>query len=261
MSEDASLTTVQSDAPVAESTAPTQETAPVETPDPYAAIESLDADELVKRHKGLQGKIGAHADRRYREQVAKDKATWEAEFLAKMERQETARLIESGDILAVGERAKAQYDAEKATEAAVSQHVELRAQLAGELTNETYKAVQEWWTEDLPAGVQKALTGKQFGGRTPAESIKLALKEAWTLASQELRAEIAKDMRPAVRKEVLTEINSGDPTLDLGSGSPGVNGAITIARLSEMTTAERTKYRHDHPDAYDNLIRTATYGR
>ncbi len=209
-------------APAAE--APTEPVAPAGAPtqpeDIWQKLADLDPDELLRRHPRLAGKVGEIADRLYRRRLMEEE---------RRRQEEEKRRLREEDPFKYVEMEKQQEEEQQRL-----------ARLVAEIdTNVLYRLFAE-----APEPVQKALAGKSYAHLSPYEARVAYLRDLFTAWQEHALTErlsqekqrLARELREALRKEVLSEVNGREPPPDVGGGN-------TVSGL--ITQEEWERHRHD----------------
>lgn len=216
--------------PIPEPAAAVPTTAPT---DWEAILDTVDEKDLFS-HKKLAGKIGTLAERQAKkivdEAIARDRAERAAAEQERLDQAEKARMaqLRDTDPVAFAEESRKREEAEARKSATYSELV----------------AIAQAEYNDLPDDLKAKFSGKNY----PAGSagVRQFLKEARAEVAafeagqreQSLRAEFdeklekevakrLKDERPAIRKEVLAELNGGRPAPDTGATASNGTGLLT----------------------------------
>jgi hypothetical protein len=207
-----------------ESEAPTESAAPAGAPtqpeDIWQKLAELDPDELLRRHPRLAGKVGEIADRLYRRRLMEEERRRQEEEKRRLREEDPFRYVEL----------------EKQQE----EEQQRLAQLVAEIdTNVLGRLFAE-----APEPVQRKLSGKSYLHLPPYEARVAYLKDlldAWrehemTERLTQERQRLSRELREALRKELLGELNGREPAPDTTGGAPA-GGFIT--------QEEWDRHRHD----------------
>ncbi len=206
-------TTTVDEAPAIEVPAVETET---ETPEPKTytswqdALKDADPEELLKDDR-IAGRIGQVADKRAREIAAQQKATDDARKQVEADRAETTRLRElrSENPMAYA----SEMERRDATSDAIHEEARRQAALGGDITGE----LETYVKANYPKEVYESLAGKTYPG-TLAQGVAAYYGELDKANRAHLRAEWERTERPALRKQILSELNGGEPSIDSSSG-------------------------------------------
>lgn len=251
----AAETPSETEAVQAESAATVEEQSQQPTePDIWGRVSELDADELIRKHPKLAGKLGDLANKQARQLAAAEKERWEQDQqkrLAEREAEELDQLAES-DPYALAERVlekRAKEKAEQDKQQAEVQRVTERSTLEQAVWGDVDKNLLDAMYFKLPPAAQQKLAGKTFSGATDLEA-----RQNYAQAILDTYVEIEADRRvttrlkdkektltSAITKDVLGEANSGEPSPDVGAGT---SGALTQERAWEMLRDRATYLQH-----------------
>ncbi len=174
------------------------------------ALADADPEELLK-HDAIAGRIGQVADKRARELEAQRNAANERNRQAEADRAETQRLRE---LRADNPVAYAnEMDRKDATAEAIAEEAARQARMAGDITG----SLAEYVTKTFSKEVVDSLAGKTYEG-SYAQGVTAYIADITKASQSALRAEWEKTERPALRKQILAELNGGEPSIDSSAG-------------------------------------------
>ncbi len=205
------------------------------------ALKDAAPEELLKDDR-IAGRIGQVAQKLAKEMAAQEKAADSLRAQQEADRNEDARLrnLRSDNPMAYAnemERRDASRDAI---------HEEARRQAA--MTADVTGNLTEYVRKNFPAEVVASLAGKTYEG-SYAEGVTAYIADITKASRDALRAEWEKTERPALRKQLLTELNGGEPPIDSSAGG-GRSGrkqynsnyeASVALQNDEITIAEYTR--------------------
>lgn len=198
------------DAPALETDAPAPE------PKTYTrwqdALADADPEELLKDDR-IAGRIGQVADKRAREIAAEQKRSDDLRKQQDADRAETQRLRElrSDNPVAYAN----EMERRDASTDAIREEAGRQARMAGDITG----ALGKYVTENYPKAVVEALAGKTYEG-SYADGVAAYYADLDKANHAHLRAKWEADERPALRKQILAELNGGEPSIDSSQGEP-----------------------------------------
>lgn len=202
-------------------------------------LKGLKPDEVVKLHPGMDGKVGELADRLFRTKTPELQQLWQKQQEAAREEAELARLKET-DPLRWAEKMAEREDRRKAQEGQQRLAAQVRDSIIGEA-----QAVVERFAQSLPAPVLAEVAQKQarYQGQPWHQGFQAWLGDLVESLRAYDRSQWEREARPAIRKEVLAEINGGKPVPELEGGRP-IPGArvITDAEVEAMSLEEYDRY-------------------
>lgn len=214
---------------VAEAEAPTAdviETSPVSTeaveaetetpaePKTYTrwqdALADADPEELLKDDR-IAGRIGQVADKRAREIAADNQKREAANRQAESDRQEELRLrsLRSENPIAYAN----EMERKDATTEAIREETRRQASLSADVTGK----LQDYVSRTFPREVIESLAGKSYEG-SYAEGVTAYIADITKASRAHDRAQWEKEERPALRKQILTELNGSEPSIDSSAG-------------------------------------------
>lgn len=205
---------VVDETPVEEPTQPEVEAVETETeeaePKTYTswreALADADPEELLKDDR-IAGRIGQVADKRARELAAEAKKADDLRRQQELDRAEEMRLrnlrVENPIEYA------AEMERRDATTDAIREEARRQAALNADVTGELANYVRE----NFPREVVNSLAGKTYEG-TYAQGVKQYFADLDKANREHLRAQWEKEERPALRKQILTELNGGEPAIE-----------------------------------------------
>jgi len=230
--------------------APADATAAVETetapPEPKTytswqdALKDADPEELLK-HDAIAGRIGQVADKRARELAAEQKRADDTRRQVEADRAETTRLRE----LRADNPIAYSNEMERRDAVADTMAEEVRRQTA--LGADVQLELQKYVTANYPREVIDSLAGKSYEG-TLAQGVAQYYADLDKANHTHLRAKWEADERPALRKQILAELNGGEPSIDPSAG--GVRAGKDFNSNLEASTA-----------LYENKITIQEYTR
>lgn len=235
-----------------EGTEPAREgtAAPAETLDYRRWAESASPEEILA-HRRIAGIVGQKAQEQAAVQLASMRAQLAEEIRqeqadrAEDERLQQLRSIDPGAYLEERER----VDSERKTRASAAQ---LATQRDSALVSGAHQRMQlgvKQLQDKLPAEIQREVASRSWPG-TVEEGFSAYLNEVVRLSVEHgvnsAKAGWEKVERPALRKQLLAELNGGEPRPDTGGGRGGPGG---------MTQEEFDANRHDQAWVISNIER------
>lgn len=193
---------------------PADETAAVETPPEKVyrtlqeALADADPDELL-RDPRIEGRIGQVADKRARDLARQQRADAEAERLRTLRKTDPLGYVNEVD--------RQESEADQAVE---------RTRSEQQLAERMLAPLNDHLQKTLPKEALSQLAGKQYSGSTHGEALMAYVDD---IVSVRLEHEVSAarkkweaEDRPALRKQVLAELNGGEDA----SPEPVSNGAV-----------------------------------
>jgi hypothetical protein len=201
----------------------------VEQADHYAVLKELDPDEAIRRDSRFAGKVGELADRIYQRRKEQDKEQLKNELREELRREqeeaELARLKDEDEIQYF--RKKEEREQRKRTEEeeqTTRQKIEADA-IVGAVTLFDTRVLKRLFNE-LPEEAQTKFP-KTFEGDTFENRLAFLRQYAKSYGEIEVakaRAKWEKEDRPALKKQILTELNGNSGGYDVEGGSPSGGG-------------------------------------
>lgn len=207
-----------------ESEAPKESEAPAGAPtqqeDIWQKLTDLDPEELLRRHPRLAGKVGEIADRLYRRRLMEEERRRQEEERRRLRDEDPFKYVEM----------------EKQREEEQQRLAQIVAEIDSNVLGRLFA--------EAPEPVQRKLSGKSYLHLPPYEARVAYLRdllEAWrehemTERWAQERQRLSRELREAVRKELLGEIHGREPVPDTTGGAPA-GGFIT--------QEEWERHRHD----------------
>lgn len=197
--------------PVADSA---NETEAVAEPKTYTswqdALKDADPEELL-RNDVIAGRVGQVADKLARKLETERKAADDHNRQLAADRTEELRLRElrSDNPIAYSAEMERRDATADAIRDETARQIRIQSDINGKLAN--------YVTSTFPKEVVDSLAGKTYEG-SHADGVVAYIAEITKASEAAQRARWEKDERPALRKQILTELNGGEPSIDSSSG-------------------------------------------
>ncbi len=174
------------------------------------ALKDADPEELLK-HDVIAGRIGQVADKRARELAAAQKRTDDQRAQVEADRAENLRLrnLRTENPIAYAN----EMDRRDAVSDTMAEEIRRQAAVGADVQLE----LQKYVTANYPKEVVDSLAGKAYEG-TLAQGVAQYYADLDKANHTHQRAEWEKVERPALRKQILAELNGGEPSIDASAG-------------------------------------------
>lgn len=214
---------------------------------------ALDADELLRRHPKLQGKLGSLAQKQAQKEAERlaDSIVERrlAEKEAASERQRLEELADEGDLYALGQVKKSEI---QKTRQQQSKSLE-RVHLERDIWSKNVDPVLLGFMEELDETERDSVKGryeKGEYGEDPVGARKAYFKDVMErFAKREIaktRKKWEKDELPALVKERLSEGIDGEPSPDSGAGGTAPRGPMTQEEFDRIKNNTSVLYLPEH---------------
>jgi hypothetical protein len=212
----------------------------------------LDDDDLEEllRHDRVSGKLGQLADKRARELKREEEEKKSKEDRVEAERREAERLrkLRRTDLAAYN----AEMDAREAAEEFEKKEAERTRALAGSFITK----LDGYVTDKFPAEVKHKFDNHTYANESFTDGVLHYVDDLINEERTQLRREVERELRPAIRKQILTELNGGespepanggrgkpkaqqDYSTELEASEAFANGEIDLETLRGLYAAHR----------------------